>query len=55
MDINIDIRVPNDNTNTPHGTINLTTDERHLYIYITVGESRIAVSREDIRDAVSIL
>jgi len=45
MEIKLDIKVPNDNTNAPHGNIKLRTDRR--YTYITAGESTIAIDADE--------
>lgn len=45
MEIKLKIQDPNDNTNTPHGTIAFSTDNK--YVYLEVEGKRMAVYADD--------
>lgn len=53
MEIKLDIKVPNDNTNEPHGFINLKTDNR--YTYISTENNTIVVDSNDLYKAINVL
>ena len=53
MEIKIDIKVPNDNTNTPHGNITLKSDRK--YTYITHGNETIAVDVDEMYRSIKTL
>jgi len=53
MEIKLDIKVPNDNTNTPHGSITFKSDRK--YTYITHDEKTIAVNVDELYKAVNAL
>ena len=53
MEIKLDIKVPNDNTNTLHGNITLRSDRR--YTYITHGNETLAVDVDEMHRAVMAL
>ena len=53
MEIKIDIKVPNDNTNTPHGNITLKSDRK--YTYITHGNETIAVDVDEMYCSIKTL
>ena len=53
MEIKLNIKVPNDNTNAPHGSIILETDNR--YTYISVKDETIAVEADELFKAVNAL
>ena len=45
MEIKLNIQEPHDNTNTPHGTIAFSSDNK--YTYINLEGKRITVSESD--------
>lgn len=53
MEIKLDIKVPHDNTNTPHGNISLKSDRR--YTHITYGNKTIAVDVDEMYRAIIAL
>lgn len=53
MEIKLDIKVPNDNTNIPHGNITLRSDRR--YTYITNGNEILAVDVDEMYRAIVAL
>ena len=53
MQISLEIVNPKDNTNTPHGTVTLSTDNK--YVYIETDKEKIAVGANDLYIAVIAL
>ena len=53
MEIKLNIKVPNDNTNAPRGDITLRSDRR--YTYITHGGETIAVDVDEMQRAIVAL
>ena len=53
MEIKLDIKVPNDNTNIPHGNITLRSDRR--YTYITSGNETLTVDADEMCRAIVAL
>ena len=53
MEIKLDIKVPNDNTNTLHGNITLRSDLR--YTYITHDNETIAVDVDEMYHSIKTL
>lgn len=53
MEIKLNIQVPSDNTNTPHG--NLTLKEIGDYTYITIENKTVAVDTTELYKAVNAL
>jgi len=53
MEIKLDIKVPHDNTNSPHGNIVLETDNR--YTYISAEDNTIAVDADELFKAINAL
>jgi len=54
MEIKLDLQKKNDNTNMPHGSIILSTDNTYVFIQLA-DNSQIAVYRSDFVKAASIL
>ena len=53
MKIELSIKVPNDNTNTPHGSITLKSDRK--YTYITYKDKTIVVDADEMYRAIDAL
>ena len=53
MEIKLDVKVPNDNTNTPHGNITLKSDRK--YTYITHDNKTIAVDVDEMYRSIKTL
>jgi len=53
MEIKLDIKVPHDNTNTPHGNITLKSDRK--YTYITHDNETIAVDVDEMYRSIKTL
>jgi len=53
LEIKLDIKVPNDNTNTLHGNITLRSDRR--YTYITHDNETIAVDVDEMYHSIKTL